>query len=215
MGAPGKSTVAPSPPRGAGGGKGGGGEGARGWKCGMEVTRCGSGSPVWSPGLRSPIPSKAPATSVSPRVAASEGGRKVAPRPRAPPPPRLPPDSRAPAPFPPSPPSARAPFRRPGARRLARLCKLGAASRGPLARNLGAMGGTAGASQAGSWSLGACPGCVMPSAGGGTVQVWRVPHGDRGRTCRSAWSQDCSVPGGGERLRRLPAALGTRSEAVV
>lgn len=31
------------------------------------------------------------------------------------------------------------------------------------------------------------------------------------RTCRSVWSKDCSVAGGGERLSQLPAVLGTRA----
>lgn len=48
-------------------------------------------------------------------------------------------------------------------------------------------------------------------AGERAGRVWRVVLGCKERTCRSVWRKDCSVAGGGERLRRLPAVLGTRA----
>lgn len=146
------------------------------------------------------IPSKAPQISVH-SACGNVVWRKVALRPRScsspsgsPTPPRLPS---------PSPPSARAPRRPPS--RTGR-----AAARPPeqtwnslpvpLRRNLGQLG-----LEAASRSRSRSPGAARASGSPGAGRVWSVLLRGMERTCRSAWSKDCSVAGGGDRLRQLPA----------
>lgn len=137
--------------------------------------------------------------------------RKVAPRPRAPAPP--PPGPPPPAPSS-SPPSAGAP-RRPPPRTGRAVAhpppeQTWSSLAGLLGRNLGQLGVEA-ASSSWSWRPGAGRASGSSGAGEGAGGVWRVLLGGTERTCCSVWSENCSVAGGGERLRRLPAVLGTRA----
>lgn len=217
-----------------GGGKRGGGDPlVRGQKCGIGETPCrswvrgsearsargghgegaGRGSPVWSPGLRPPArgslqsPRNPSALRVWQRCKekGSSGAARSCSSPSCPPTPSAHPGSRVlplPAlrPRPPAPDPAR--NRSPCRANLEQpLASLG--------RNLGPVG-SGGASHSRSWNPGAAR--VYGSSGPRkrADRVWSPPGGTE-RTCRSAWSKDCSVAGGGERPRRLPAALGSRA----
>lgn len=118
-----------------------------------------------------------------------------------------PPTARPPPPRPPPAPPATPLCRRGALPLTSGGSKLGA---GPLGRNLGRLRVEA-ASHSRSWSPGAARASGSPGAGERAGQVWRDLLRGTERTCRSVWSEDCSVAGGGERLRQLPAALGTRS----
>lgn len=156
------------------------------------------------------IPSKAPEISVF-SACGSVVWRKVAPRPRAPapPPPRPPP----PAPSP-SPPPACAPCRPPS--------RTGRAAAHPSPEQTWSSWRALWEETWGDreWrehpilgpgvqELARASGSLR--AGGKAGRLWRVVLGCKERTCRSVWRKDCSVAGGGGRLRRLPAVLGTRA----
>lgn len=172
----------------------------------------GGGSPVWSPASSRPltIPSKAPEISVL-SACGNVVWRKVAPRPRAPAPPPhgAPPHHHiagsrvlplpALRPRPPPPPSQDTPpGRLPGRANLEQ-------PPGPLERNLGQLGLEA-ASHSWFWSPGAARASGSSGAGEMSWPGLECLPGGMERTCRSAWSKDCSVAEGGGRLRQLPAA---------
>lgn len=76
---------------------------------------------------------------------------------------------------------------------------------GPLERNLGQLGLEA-ASHSWFWSPGAARASGSSGAGEMSWPGLESLPGGMERTCRSAWSKDCSVAEGGGRLRQLPAA---------
>lgn len=150
------------------------------------------------------IPSEAPEISVL-SACGNVVCRKVAPRPRAP----APPPPSPPPPLP-RPPPLRPPLRT-GRAAVRQPQQTWSGLRDPLGRNLGRLGLEA-ASHSRSWSPGAARASGSCSGAGG--KSWpglESPLRGQERTCRSAWSKDCSVAGGGECRRQLPAALGTRA----
>lgn len=159
------------------------------------------GSPVWSPPARDPLQSPLNLRGLRVWQRCLEKGSAEAALPllplRVPPPP-----SRAPSP---SPPSARAPRRPPfsdGARGASpRRNKLGRASRLLREETWGPLG-TGGSIPCSVPEPRSCPGARISP--GGWPGLERPPRGTE-RTCRSAWSEDCSVAAGGGRLGLLAA----------